>query len=188
MKIPPQANSDTDIYDIHLHTHLFAAWAASRAASTGQCKFSVLLGRGALENAGLTSKLSSPDDLPNENEIDHLHKRWRNCIIEFATAKHNARSKSKSKEFRLTHGVAAKLINIYLKCRFVNPAYCANEKVKLIHPPIDSLLIDKMAEHNFGGDRKFWKERAPNGWSNLKSDEYQNIIDTIRDSTKITYC
>ncbi|HEV3247016.1 MAG TPA: hypothetical protein VG124_07415, partial [Beijerinckiaceae bacterium] len=44
---------------------------------------------------------------PDQDQVDDAHRAWRNAVIEAASAHGLA----------FTHGVAAKLINVYLKAR-----------------------------------------------------------------------
>lgn len=47
-------------YTIDEHRHRFAAWAASRAASVINCRFSVEQGKKILEVAGIRHLISDP--------------------------------------------------------------------------------------------------------------------------------
>jgi hypothetical protein len=55
----------------------------------------------------------------------------------------------------ITHGVAVKLINIYLKSLLVCGGYDSHEKVKALHPSIDSILLTELAERDIGGLREY---------------------------------
>ena len=105
--------------------------------------------------------------------MDDCHKEWRRKVI--ATAKRHGLSSC-------THGVAAKLINIYLKSGFVCGGYHAHERVKALHPPIDSVLLEKLYSENFGDRRQFWNVVRKKGWSKLGSKLYQKVISDVRDS------
>jgi hypothetical protein len=85
-------------YTIERHQHLFAAWAASRAASVKGCRFKVEQGRAILESCGL-SNFSAPKQLPTSERIDEQHRHWRTRAIEAA----------KERGLPFTHGIAAKL-------------------------------------------------------------------------------
>ena len=84
----------------------------------------------------------------------------------------------------MTHGVAANLINVYLKSRFVCGGFADNPKVQALHPPIDSLLLQELARSNFGGKAKFWSNDYKARWSKFDSDTYENVIQEIRESLK----
>jgi hypothetical protein len=157
-------------YSIEQHTHLFAAWAASRAASVIGCRFSVERGRTVLEAVGFVADFSTPEQLPDPVNVDAQHKQWRNCACDFAA----------NNGLTLTHGVAAKLINVYLKSRFVCGGQHSHKNVAAMHPPIDKLLLEKLAKNNFGQASKEWKRFSANGWSKLTSDCYEDLIDLIR--------
>ena len=81
-----------------------------------------------------------------------------------------------------THGIAAKLINGYLKDRFVCGGYHEHERVKCLHPPIDALLLGALAEENVGGHAQQWREFRDQRWSKFDSAMYQAVINLIRES------
>ena len=89
-----------------------------------------------------------------------------------------------SRGLLFTHGVAAKLVNIYLKSRFVCGGHHAHARVAGLHPPIDSVLLSGLADANVGGHRKEWKQAARTRWSKLGSDDYEQVIALIRQSLK----
>ena len=153
-------------YTIEDHQHRFAAWAASRAASFGSCHFKVKQGRAILEKCGFAD-LSFPEQLPEPDHIDDQHRRWRAAIIQ-ASAAH---------ELSFTHGIAAKLINVYLKSRFVCGGHHAHERVRNLHPPIDGELLKALAKLNAGGHGKRWCEHP---WTQLDSAQYEQLIGFIR--------
>ena len=162
-------------YTIEVHKHRFAAWASSRAASVKGCRFSVEQGRAMLESCGLNSGFSTPDLFPDTPEgIDDQHRRWRQQIIEAG------------KEYRLTvtHGVAAKLINVYLKCRFVCGGQHDRQRISDLHPPIDDVLQRTLADLNFGGEAKVWRRTRSLRWSKLNSEQYEELIQVIRRSLR----
>lgn len=157
-------------YSIEQHSHLFAAWAASRAASVMGCRFSVALGRDVIESVGLLPSLSLPDQLPKPTETDSVHRNWRNTACDFArTAGHP-----------ITHGVAAKLINCYLKSRFVCAGQQNHPNVAALHPPIDKILLEELAKQKFGSETKFWRASSKLGWSKFSSQQYEDVISLIR--------
>src|SRR5262245_8143972 len=127
-------------YGIEEHAHRYAAWAASRGASVVGHRFSVDRGRSLLEECGFSAAYCRPDQLPPPSAIDREHRQWRETII---------RSTRAGGAF--THGVAAKIINLYLKGRFVCGGHAGHERVDALHPPIDSVLLTTLADLNVGG-------------------------------------
>ena len=158
------------LYSIETHKHLFAAWAASRAASVNGCHFTVEKGRKILEECGFVADFAVPEKLPREGLIDASHRKWRELACEL----------TRKWDFPFTHGVAAKLINCYLKSRFVCGGHHSHPNVAMLHPPIDKLLLDELAKINLGGEARYWRRMSQRGWSNFNSDEYENVILSIR--------
>jgi hypothetical protein len=161
-------------YGIELHQHRFAAWAACRAASVKNCRFSVEQGRTILEECGFKANFSRPEHLPEPHAIDEEHRKWRADIVGAA----------KSRELPFTHGVAAKLVNIYLKSRFVCGGHHAHKRVQNLHPPIDGVMLESLSELNIGGNGKEWKQAAKTRWSKFGSEDYEQVIALIRQSLK----
>jgi hypothetical protein len=161
-------------YGIERHSHLFAAWAASRAASVKGCRFKVEQGRAILEAAGFKADFSTPDQLPASEDMDKRHRQWRGGLIKAA----------RSQGLTFTHGVAAKLINLYLKCRFVCGGHHGHERVRNLHPPIDDVLLRTLADLDIGGYAKQWREAHQTRWSKLSSEQYEAVIALIRASLK----
>ena len=129
-------------------------------------------GRKVLEACGFNDDFSSPDRLPEPLDVDAEHRRWRSAIVQAA--------KREGLEFR--HGVAAKLIDIYLKSRFVCGGHHADARVQSLHPPIDDVLLKTLAQEDVGGHAKQWRQARMARWSRLTSAEYQHLIRLIRES------
>lgn len=159
-------------YTIEDHKHRFAAWAAGTAASVKGCRFSVEQGKAILETAGLNRLLVNPDNLPLPHQTDIAHREWRGNVIEAA----------QGRALAFTHGVAAKLINIYFKAGFVCGGFHNHERVRSLHPPIDSLLLDELAAQNVGGFRHVWNQARKIRWSNFNSEQYETVISKIREA------
>lgn len=159
-------------YSINDHKHRVAAWGAATAARASKlCRFSVMDGRQILEAAGFTA-LFTVANLPVPNQLDKRHTAWRHTVITEA-AKMN---------LTFTHGVAAKLINSYLKNRFVCGGHHTDKRVKALHPPIDAVLLHALAEANFRDRAQEWRKFHDLRWSKFDSDTYQAVIDLIRGS------
>ena len=97
--------------------------------------------------------------------MDQWHREKRNLVIEHAAAAGKT----------VEHGVAAKLINIYLKSGFVCGGLELHPSVQKLHPPIDGKLLRALAIE-FNALSPIWcKEK----WTQLKSDDYEAIIKNI---------
>ena len=158
-------------YDINIHVHRLAAWAAATAASSAKGKrFSVAAGVTLIEAAGLHRLVGSPGNLPEPSQMDAAHCTWREAVI-------GAASRAGLNFF--THGLAAKLINVYLKVVFVNTAYASDLRVAALHPPVDRELLKGLAKSGRGAPRT-WRTLRDAAWSKFDSDTYQEAIDAIR--------
>ena len=127
-----------------------------------------------LEECGFNADFCRPEQLPTPANMDEKHREWRAAIINAA----------KSQRLPFTHGVAAKLINCYLKSRFVCGGHHLHERVHSLHPPIDAVLLETLADLNIGGYAKQWRQAARTRWSNLNSEKYEEVIELIRKSLK----
>jgi hypothetical protein len=157
--------SNLEIYNFKEHTHRFAAWAAARAASTSTFRFSVADGKKWLEaSCSLRMCAGEPDKLPVPEQFDAAHKEWRKEIMKEAGNPENFKD-----------GIAAKLINIYLKAAVICPLSADQPKVKAVHPPIDRLLLDELARRK----SEIWRGQE-RSWSKFSSDEYEGVIDKVK--------
>ncbi|MGD9365696.1 MAG: hypothetical protein PVH87_08385 [Desulfobacteraceae bacterium] len=157
-------------YSIEEHRHRFAAWAASRAANVINCRFKVEQGKKIIELSGLMEIGAHINNLPYPNNFDEKHREWRYSVIEHAQKYQPA----------FTHGVAAKLINIYLKSIYVCGGKHDDPRVMAIHPPIDSILLDSLCASNTGGLLDNWQFARQIGWSKLSSKQYEDLIGCIK--------
>jgi hypothetical protein len=157
-------------YSILEHKHRFSAWAAGRATTVKGCRFSVEQSRAILESSRLKQLLLDPGQLPDPLNVDFTHREWRTTVIAAAMAE----------GLEFTHGVAAKLINIYLKAVFVCGGHHADRRVQALHPPIDSLLLDELYDKDAGGLRREWGKARATRWSNFTSEQYEAVIANIR--------
>ena len=159
-------------YDIEEHKHRFAAWAAGRAASVKGCRFTVEQAKVIIEAVGLRRCIEDPGTLPAPAAVDAQHRIWRQSVIEEASRL----------GLTFTHGVAAKLINIYLKAALVCGGNHQHERIGCLHPPIDKVLLDELKRQNVGGLRRQWGTFSKTGWSNFDSGTYEEVIRSIRAS------
>ena len=156
-------------YDIHEHTHRFACWSASRASSVTGRRFPVSEGARWIVHAGL-DEVRTPDELPSVENFDAKHRAWRASIIG-ASGINDMRD-----------GQAAKLINVYLKSRLINPVWANHRRVAVLHPPIDSLLLQNLDEAHRSRDGMIWIHAKRIGWSRLDCNQYEALIETLREN------
>jgi len=157
-------------YSIEEHKHRFAAWAASRAASVNPNRFPVEIGRKILDNLGIKKFIGKPDTLPNKQNIDRKHRKWRMKAITIA----------KANGYNFSHGIASKLINIYFKSIFVCGGHHDHPNVKSLHPPIDSIILRELRAKNVGGLGNKWRYYQQEKWSKFDSETYEELINDIR--------
>ncbi len=172
-KRPQLSTAAAKPYGIGRHQHLYAAWAASRAASVKGCRFRVEQGRSILEACGFTDNFYNPKLLPSASDTDATHRKWRAAVIKAARAQ----------GLDFTHGVAAKLINCYLKSRFVCGGHHEDARVSSLHPPIDAVILKALAELG-GKDAGQWRGLSAVRWSKFSSEDYEHAIRLIQGSLK----
>jgi len=159
-----------EAYDIIEHVHRFATWAASRAAGTVKgVRFPVWKGRRICDAVGFRRLLGNPNLLPSQETMDDCHRQWRKQVIEAAEVE----------GVHFTHGMAAKLINVYFKTAYVNPVYASHPMVGALHPPIDRKLLAGLAARDVE-HAKTWQAYRDAAWSRFDSDTYQEVILAIR--------
>lgn len=167
-------------YDIHKHRHIFSAWAAGRASSVASfCRFPVKSAFEIIEHIGLEN-IKQVDDLPSPDEFKITHREWRNKAIGYA--KNNASSlfHLDKKANKFTHGIAAKMINIYFKSKFLSGSQISHKNIRALHPPIDRLLLSELARKDTKRVET-WRIYRDKGWSKFTSKEYEEVIDLITD-------
>ena len=133
-----KAKSQKAEYDIVEHVHRLSSWAASLAASQKGHRFTACEGLAILEKAELHEFLRSPPNALEPDEIDSLHRKWRKTVIRIA--------KVEAPGANFNDGIAAKLINVYLKVGLIT---IGNQQIKLVnalHPPIDSMVLEGLAD------------------------------------------
>jgi hypothetical protein len=156
-------------YDIYEHMHRLASWAASTAARRGS-PFSVVHGQAILAEAGFADILQAGlDGLPTLERMDSDHRRWRARVINLAA----------QRSLNWTHGIAAKLINVYLKVAYVGMFSHKDPRVGALHPPVDRVLLDQLAKTDIAKSRQ-WRRMCNRGWTNFSSDEYEEVISALR--------
>jgi len=155
-------------YTFNVHRHRFAAWcAASASGASSKCRFSVELGVKLMEKAGLPDWL---ENLPSAATFDAEHARMRERLAQCAST---ARLYG-----AFSHGIAAKMINCYLKAALIGQERVSN----YIHPPIDRILVAALRKADVGEPGSYiWTEiNKQGGWSNMTSQLYEDAIARIK--------
>lgn len=161
------------MYDIDEHRHRLAVWAASRASTVKGCRYDSKQGEWLINSLGLSDFCREINRMPTRSDFDAWHRDLRfKCVKDLA--------KNPKLELPFTHGLAAKLINMYIKIAFVCGAGASTDASAYVHPPIDRILLKTLALQNVGGKRDFWKARYQHGWSKFGSDEYESVIENIK--------
>ena len=110
-------------------------------------------------------------------KFDKWHRRKRTKLIDVSREE-----LIKAKKRELRHGHAAKLINCYLKARFINCFSVECLATTVAHPPVDSLLLSTILEANLldEGNAAIIRELRQAAWSNWDSDQYEQAIAILR--------
>lgn len=166
-------------YTFQDHTHRFAAWCAATAARASKnCRFSVEVGVRLIEATDLQNWGRGWDRLPDTAQFDKKHAELRESVVEKACQSHGITGV-------FTHGVAAKLINCYLKPIYVCGALpqdtAARDKLAAFHPPIDRVLLNGIVDVESEPRRARWRKWRDQGWSSFDSPTYDEVIRGIRE-------
>lgn len=105
--------------------------------------------------------------------MDLKHRQWREDAL---------RGAESIGLHGFTHGIAAKLINMYLKGVFVCGGHEAHSKVTALHPPIDGLLLRALSGPNAHEHGALWSGMRQARWSKFSSDEYEKVIGIVRET------
>lgn len=171
-------------YTSQIHRHRFASWCAASAANKSRnCRFKIEQGVILIEESGLCVLSNGWNTLPQATDFDSWHRINREKLV---TAALKIIDNGRNHVF--SHGVAAKLINCYLKALFIagigdtlSPEN--RQKCDAIYPPIDRLLLGSLAIKNVGGFGTQWKGYEKKGWSNFSCDDYEAVIDLVKKTT-----
>lgn len=162
-------------YDLAEHRFRFAAWLSSRAAGASPlCRFKVETGLKLLEKCDVKNCFQTWEDLPeSQKEFDDKHTEIC-CKILSASADIGVCSK-------FTYGIAAKLINCYLKAIYQCGIQQVSEpekfkRMNFIHPPIDRILLENCRK----AKPSHFKDLKNISWSTYEKEDYQKVIKLIQ--------
>ena len=126
--------------------------------------------RRALEACGVVEFIStsSLNDVDAER-FDALHRRWCMSVVD---------SLNKAGILNATFGRAAKLVGMYLKSMVVLGPSSESAFARIAHPPIDGILLAKLALSDVNSEHK--REWARIKWTKLNEDQYYELVEQLR--------
>ena len=178
----------TDRYNHTEHIFRLAAWSSSTAArSSPKCRFSVKVGSKILRSSDLYKFSIGFNYLPEHNQFDKTHEEFCYKIIQSSK-----KYLPKEKYDNFSYGIAAKLLNCYFKSIYLIQFQSGldkttESKIKVIHPPIDNVLLTALSNNKNEKINKrdeFWRKMASRGWSKFQKNEYINVIEKIKEVQK----
>tara|TARA_Y100000741_G_scaffold191455_1_gene145754 strand:- start:7 stop:636 length:630 start_codon:yes stop_codon:yes gene_type:complete len=187
---------DISSYNLDFHKHILSKWAASRAASQSKgFKFSVELGSKLLLFGKKGSQASDQEFIDYIKQIENFNSQddydsWHHQTIVNMTSytdelKHLLDKHNKSFN-NYTYGIAAKILNCYLKVFFLESF--GNQKfADFIHPPVDAILLKALRKE----DKKLFNFKnsvftnigvlkIPT-WTRINENEYKMIIKLMKE-------
>jgi len=160
-------------YSYFEHRHKFAAWAAARAVQRGWAGIKTADIVDAVEHAGLLEFLQKPESWPQDaGSFDSLHRHWC-CRLAECLRPLNAEA--------TTFGRLAKVVAVYLKSMVVVGPDWASRLARIIHPPIDRLVLGGIASDSNLNARIRSACRNCN-WTELNENGYYELINELRAS------
>ena len=149
-------------YNFNQHRHNYSVWTAARASQRGFTTTKNI--KGAIDNCDLQNFSESNFDLTHE-EFEAFHRKCCRQIIAWL---------DKDMPGKTTYGRAAKIVAIYLKTSIiiVNKADCSRSKI--IHPPIDNILLTNLSTKI---NLLAIKNKR---WTLLTEEEYWQLVSTIK--------
>jgi len=159
-------------YSLAEHQHRFAAWAAARATQRGLANFRTSTISDALVDCGVVAVVDTAVNWPTTAAVfDTAHRGWCQAML---------RDLLSAGIGKASYGRAAKVIAIYLKSRIVLGGHHEHSFAKVIHPPIDRILLQAIAEHVAAKDRVFAKQLRTTTWTSLTEATYDDLIARLR--------
>ena len=156
-------------YDHFEHRHRFAMWTGARAAQRGFASTKILCG--AIEATSVREFLRNPASLDTDaREFELKHREWCNVALEHL---------SKQGVEGATFGRMAKLFAVYLKAMVVVGENPRSKLAAVIHPPIDRILLQRLASTVAvdSRQRRLWRKVA---WTRLTEDTYYSLLAELR--------
>jgi hypothetical protein len=159
-------------YTLATHQHRFAAWAAARAAQRGLAKLRTGIILDALVHCGVVAVVDTVSNWPTTAEtFDAAHRGWCQSVLKHILSIGISEAR---------YGRAAKVVAIYLKSRIVLGGHHDTDFARVIHPPIDRILLQSLAGYVRTKDTAFANQLRTTNWTSLTEAEYDDLIARLR--------
>jgi hypothetical protein len=159
-------------YTLSQHHHRFAEWAAARAIQRGLADVRISTISDALKISGISRVADTARKRPTTAELfDSAHRRWCRAVMGSFRA---------AGVGEVSYGRAAKLIAVYLKSRIVLGGHHGHAFARVIHPPIDRLLLQALSAEVRANDRVLATRLRTANWTSLTESGYWDLIDSLR--------
>ncbi len=187
-------------YNIDIHKHVLASWAASRAASQAKdFKFKVELGSNLLllgvdasitDDGSFITYIKQITKFDSQDEYDSWHSSTiKNMLTNEGDLKKLLIGNNKKYQ-HYSYGIAAKILNCYLKVFFIE-SFGKHKFADFIHPPIDALLLGALKTEDssiFNYNSPVFENIGVSGtpaWTRINESEYIEIISLIKNYVDI---
>ena len=148
-------------YTFSDHLHNFSVWTAARAVQRAYTTTKNI--KAAIDKTEL-AQLALKCDIKTSDEFDIFHRKTSKILIEYLSGI----------GIYTSYGRAAKIIAIYLKTSIIIKYSGESDLSKIIHPPIDNILLTNLSKSNKHLNVSNIK------WTQLSEDEYFELIKRLR--------
>lgn len=158
-------------YDLFIHRHNFAVWAAARAVQRDFTGSRTQNCREALEASGVVNVVSDPASVnTSADRFRELHELWCRSIVS---------TFSRLGATGASYGRSAKLLAVYLKSMVIQGGDAYSSFGRVIHPPIDENLLRNLAASTVieSPHKEAWGQVA---WTQLDQATYYALVDQLR--------
>jgi len=158
--------NNVESYTFTQHLHNYSVWTAARAAQRAFTSTKNI--KSAIELSSLRAFAESESDI-TEGDFELFHRKCANEIVE------SLRPYTGNKS---TYGRASKIIAIYLKTSVIIPNKGNCSRSKIIHPPIDGILLKNLSDWLAEPIRK------TKPWTLLNEVQYWEMVSNIKSLCK----
>jgi hypothetical protein len=156
----PNQNPEISAYTFNEHKHRYAVWTAARAVQRSFTTTENI--QRAIETTDIRT-FAETGKTVSAAAYDALHEQWCLQLIS-----------SFLPGVICSYGRAAKMIAIYLKTSVILPTQGASALCDVIHPPLDSTLLNRLAKE------KGLEALAAKRWTQFDDKDYREVVRVIR--------